>query len=75
MIGFKPGRITLTTTSSPLFSCAAWTWAIEAEASGVLEKELNTSGQWKRLLNGLTVLRELLHLIIDSHERGELGEQ
>ena len=43
MIGFKPGRITLTTTSSPLFSCAAWTWAIEAEASGVLEKELNTS--------------------------------
>ena len=34
MIGLRPGRITFTTTSSPLFSCAARTWATEAEANG-----------------------------------------
>ena len=28
------GRCTLTTTSSPVCSVAAWTWAIEAAASG-----------------------------------------
>ncbi|MNN53595.1 hypothetical protein D3C81_1683590 [compost metagenome] len=41
--GLRPGRITLTTTSSPVFSCAACTCATEAEASGSTSKRLNTS--------------------------------
>jgi hypothetical protein len=38
-----PGRTTLTTTCSPVCSVAAWTWAIEADASGSLSKVANNS--------------------------------
>ena len=34
------GRCTLTTTSSPVRSRAAWTWAIDAAASGVRVERL-----------------------------------
>ncbi len=39
------GRCTLTTTSSPVRSRAAWTWAIEAAASGVRSNDSNTSSR------------------------------
>ena len=39
------GRWTLTTTVSPVIRIAAWTWAIEAAASGTVENALNT---WSR---------------------------
>jgi hypothetical protein len=38
-----PGRTTLTTASRPSCSVAGWTCAIEAEASGLVSKEANTS--------------------------------
>ena len=38
-----PGRTTLTTTSRPSRSRAAWTWAMDAEASGVSSNSANTS--------------------------------
>ena len=37
------GRCTLTTTSSPVRSRAAWTWAIEAAAMGVSSNDSNSS--------------------------------
>ncbi len=40
--GSRFGRITFTTTSSPLFRRAAWTWATEAEASGSRSKRAKT---------------------------------
>ncbi|EXF43349.1 hypothetical protein BAY1663_04219 [Pseudomonas sp. BAY1663] len=43
MTGLRFGRTTLTTTSSPLRSRAACTWATEAEASGLLSKRANSS--------------------------------
>ena len=36
-------RWTLTTTRSPVRSVAAWTWAMEAEATGTRSKEMKTS--------------------------------
>ena len=39
------GRCTFTTTSSPVRSVAAWTWAIDAAASGVGEKNEKTSSR------------------------------
>ena len=43
MISSIPGLRILIATSVPSWSSAKWTWAIEAEATGVRSKRLNTS--------------------------------
>ena len=74
-------RCTLTTTSSPVSSVAACTWAIEAAASGVVSNVANTSSR-RRAEVGLDhqahrVERLGGHLVAAQLELGDqlLGEQ
>ena len=39
------GRCTFTTTGSPVWSVAAWTWAIDAAASGVRSNQANVASR------------------------------
>src|SRR6202021_1241350 len=49
MISRIPGRNILTTTSSPVSSVAAWTWAMDAAASGARSKRQKIAPGRQRL--------------------------
>ena len=74
------GRWTLTTTSSPVSSVAAWTWAIDAAASGSGSKRSKTASSGRPRSSSTTARthRERLgrHLVAAALELGHqlLGE-